>query len=149
MNESCEKREFLNNKFIFYQHLKVIVMVAWGGFGKILDGFTKAVGVAGPIVSSFIPGVAPIVQAASGLIGAIDSAVSKRKTTPVLTGQRSIAFTRQTSDSDDGSMNPVVNGLSPPPRPTDRIMPGQGGHGLRMQDLSSANGIRNPRIQLV
>ena len=136
-------------------------MVAWGGFGKFLDGLTKAVGVAGPIVSSFIPGVAPIVQAASGLIGAIDSAVSKRKTTPVLTGQRSIAFTRQTSDSDDGSMNPVVNGLSPPPRPTDRIMPGQdghgirrimpgqGGHGLRMQDLSSANGIRNPRIQLV
>ena len=136
-------------------------MVSWGGIAKFLDGVGKVAGIAAPIVSSFIPGVAPIMQAASGLIGAIDSAVSKRKTTPVLTGQRSIAFTRQTSDSDDGSMNPVVNGLSPPPRPTDRIMPGQdghgirrimpgqGGHGLRMQDLSSANGIRNPRIQLV
>ena len=135
-------------------------MVSWGGIAKFLDGVGKVAGIAAPIVGSFVPGAAPIMQAASGLIGAISGA-TKPKGTPVLTGQRSIAFTRQTSDSDDGSMNPVVNGLSPPPRPTDRIMPGQdghgirrimpgqGGHGLRIQDLSSANGIRNPRIQLV
>ena len=48
--------------------------MAWGSFAKILDGIGKVAGVAAPIVSSLIPGAAPIVDAATGLIGAISGA---------------------------------------------------------------------------
>ena len=128
-------------------------MVAWGGFGKILDVIGKIGSVAAPIVSTLVPGAAPIVQAASGLIGAISGA-TKPKTTPVLTGQKSIQFansvpfTRTTADNgitDNINAN-EFNGFN-------SIRPGQNGHGVRKilpgQDGHGVRRVTNPKIQYV
>lgn len=101
--------------------------MAWGSFAKILDGIGKVAGVAAPIVSSLIPGAAPIVDAATGLIGAISGA-TKPRTTPVLTGPKSIAFTRNI---------PEDSWRIPPPDGSNRMLGANGA------------GIRNPKIQLV
>ena len=105
--------------------------MAWGTFAKILDGVSKVAGIAAPIVSTLIPGAAPIVDAATGLIGAISGATKPKTYAPPLTGQKSIALTRHTpsmvTDSDDS------DGLLD----THRML-GANGHG-----------IRNPKIRLV
>lgn len=129
-------------------------MVAWGGFGKILDVIGKIGSVAAPIVSTLVPGAAPIVQAASGLIGAISGA-TKPKTTPVLTGQKSIAFTRTTNDNGFNQQQPVpTDGLSDMnyANSFNSIRPGQNGHGVRrILPGQDGHGVRktNPKIQFV
>ena len=127
-------------------------MVAWGGFGKILDVIGKIGSVAAPIVSTLVPGAAPIVQAASGLIGAISGA-TKPKTTPVLTGQKSIQFTRTTADNgfNQPQLTDDLSGLSSA-NSFNSIRPGQNGHGVRrILPGQNGHGVRktNPKIQLV
>ena len=94
----------------------------------------------------------PIVQAASGLIGAISGA-TKPKTTPVLTGQKSIQFTRTTADNgfNQPQLTDDLSGLSSA-NSFNSIRPGQNGHGVRrILPGQNGHGVRktNPKIQLV
>ena len=139
-------------------------MVAWGGFGKILDVIGKGFGkildvigkigsVAAPIVSTLVPGAAPIVQAASGLISSISDATRRKQTTPVLTGQKSIQFTRTTADNgfNQPQLTDDLSGLSSA-NSFNSIRPGQNGHGVRrILPGQNGHGVRktNPKIQLV
>ena len=109
--------------------------------GRFRQNFGCNRQVAAPIVSTLVPGAAPIVQAASGLIGAISGA-TKPKTTPVLTGQKSIQFTRTTADLSGLSSANSFNSIRPGQNGhgVRRILPGQNGHGVRKT---------NPKIQLV
>ena len=130
-------------------------MVAWGGFGKILDVIGKIGSVAAPIVSTLVPGAAPIVQAASGLISSISDATRRKQTTPVLTGQKSIAFTRTTNDNGFNQQQPIpTDGLSDMnyANSFNSIRPGQNGHGVRrILPGQDGHGVRktNPKIQFV